>query len=282
LLHAKTHCEAMLQCALMFLLLALAHAKTDTNSLYPPKWSCLQCIAIQDAIRRSILQNITRQEKKGGEVQLEVADIIGDVCHSDAWKSSDYSKDVRKGCTARIREHHRTHTQFWGKKEPDRYKKPETTRWIGYSVCTQPKVNACEHFEIGFSEDVEPNRCSLCRAIVKDTYAITRMSKFAPDAEEHNDFLPLSKKLDKSCANLAQWRSIGHKNQEAVATECKIFYNDYKKALKKLLINQKADYARNFCNTEINVCQHELSRLPFSDDGKDYNEYKARREADEL
>mmetsp|Transcript_69953 Transcript_69953/g.116172 ORF Transcript_69953/g.116172 Transcript_69953/m.116172 type:complete len:284 (-) Transcript_69953:206-1057(-) len=251
----------------------------------PKTGGCLKCIAIQDAIRKSIIRNITIQKRAFPNETPEIDDweVIKDVCKSQSWKECEYSNEVRKGCSRFVEDHHRTISQFWHtSNNVNRYKDKSMTRWSMFSVCTQPKIDTCGPGEGGmFGEEVSNSRCDICRAITKDIFRITRWSKHVPKSDKAEGYADLVYYADQVCDELFQWRSLrqgeeddyGRRGEaeEKIIQECKILYKDYKFYFAKLLIHMDpvgaSTRARNMCNG-VGLCQFEIARLPFAQDGK--------------
>jgi hypothetical protein len=89
-------------------------ALSAIGSAVGKKYSCLQCMAIQDATYRLLNLNITAQQKLNGHVRVDFESVQSELCESDVWKSMSYSKEVRKGCASKVKEHVATSKIFWG------------------------------------------------------------------------------------------------------------------------------------------------------------------------
>jgi len=235
------------------------------------KSPCLQCMAIQLSVRREVLDHISAMEA-AGEVEekqeVPISDIIKGICKSRSWKEANFSVDVRKGCTKRVEGLYRTMMQFWGTSTTRNWKSVQILRWLSYSVCIQPRAHSCGSEPVGMGETVEEDRCSVCRAVVKDTYMITRLSKFQPTHPDNESYAELAGMVEPVCDNLQWWRTIAAKEFDEVVRMCHSLVEDYKRLFDTLLLNRTAPFARNFCNG-IGICQFELADLPYGDDHDD-------------
>eukprot|EP00966_Prymnesium_polylepis_P334161 7389561-Prymnesium_polylepis.1 len=153
-----------------------------------------------------------------------------------------------------------------------------TARWRMSSVCTQMMdsgtkrgwLSPCRHHELTVNAALKPgDRCSMCEAITKDIYHITRMARERPTHTKNETYATLQKKVAGVCDDLELWHTIKESERDDVAAGCNTFTHDFRKLLDTLLLKRTADYARNFCNKVAQVCRYELGSLPFSDDGKD-------------
>jgi hypothetical protein len=97
----------------------------------------------------------------------------------------------------------------------------QAARWKMHSVCKQPSIKACDYFEQGDRDTVETDRCSLCEAITKDVYRITRMARERPTDPANASYAPLKQKMDSVCDDLELWRRIPS-DREKVAEECPV------------------------------------------------------------
>jgi len=234
----------------------------------PRRWNCVQCMAIQHAIRRVLHRQAASLQPEESLTEDELSSAIAGLCKSEEWRSAEYATHVRKGCSNKIREHLDFLVEWWGiNRSKTGLQHMAHQRWLMHSVCTQPAAQACSMRSLSWSDEVDTSRCSLCRAITKDVYTMTRIAGRGIGQRQGGSFAAMKLRLGDVCDELALHRPLPAGDQEHVLVECKILVKDLQSKFEMLLLNRTAMFARNFCNEEVQLCPWELSTLPHADDG---------------
>merc|ERR1711871_1036329 len=103
---------------------------------------------MQEAIHRSIVNNITEISKKsaGGTTQtatVEIGQIIWHLCGSDAWTEQRYAPSLTKTCRREVRKHVDLMTNYWKEKTSEEYQDSAIALRMKRAVCPNQDVGAC-------------------------------------------------------------------------------------------------------------------------------------------
>lgn len=261
--------------------LALLAASARGQKPEAGKVTCGECMTIQEAIRQSIVYNITAMEKKAtpGSTQsatVEIGQIIWKLCGSDAWKEARLQSSFTTACKAFVKHYTDLATNYWKEKSSEEYKDNTLALRMKRAVCANPDVGACELDELPSDyEPLRPDECAVCRAVVGDVFYMVARSRERPTEGKKSDaYFRLVGQLGQVCDQLPMRRAIRNEERDGVTEICDDVWDEHESSFLKLALQRDEEFALSLCSDELEICDDPMTlaelRGPGHDDkGKD-------------
>ena len=229
--------------------------------------SCGECTAIQDAIHRSIVSNITALEQQAlagttTTATVEIGQIIWHLCGSNAWKEARYQPSLTSSCKKFVRQHVDLTTNYWKEKASEEYKDGALALRMKRAVCTNPEVGACALDALPSDyAPLRPDECDVCRAVVADLFGIVDSSRERPTEGKKSDaYYRLVGRLGSVCAELPTRHALRARERDAVHEICEELWDEHEAALLRLALKRGEGFAARLCSDELEVCDAPMAR----------------------
>ena len=229
-------------------------------------FTCGDCTVIQEAIQRSIANNISHFEEKsvGGStatVTVEVGQIIWHLCKSDAWTSQRYQPALTKTCRRETRKHVDLMTNYWKEKTTEEYKDPAFALRMKRAVCPNQDVGACSLDTLPSDyEPLTPDECDVCRAITADIFGIVRFSRDRPTNAGSDAYFRLAGQMSSVCQDMPMRHAIRQEKRQAILEMCEDLWDEHEGAFSRMALHRDASYAAAICSDHAELCDEPTSR----------------------
>jgi len=250
------------------LLPASRGAKVTVTGVSGSDLTCAECSLMQEAIQRTISQNISALEKRavaGSQMTatVQIGQLIWHVCESDAWREQRYRTSLDATCSAVVMAHVDTMTESWKDKSSEAYKEPAMALRMKRAVCTNAALGpACSPEEL--PSDYEPLRadeCAVCRALVGDLFHVVHFSRERPTSAKNDNFFRLHALMAHACAELQMRHAIRPSEVGRVAEMCEDLWDEHEATLTKLALKRSVEYAQSVCTKRLQVCDEDAPPL---------------------
>lgn len=225
------------------------------------QFTCGECSAMQEAIQRSIVANITSFEVKGvaGTTQtatIEVGQIIWHLCGSDAWTTRRHKGSLTQACKREVRKHVDLMTNYWKEKSSDEYKDKALALRMKRAVCPNQDVGACDLETL--PSDYEPLRadeCTVCRAMSSDLFGMVRQSRDKPTSGKSDAYFRLVGLMQGVCEDMPMRHPMRPEQRQNILELCEDLWDEYEAPFSRIALKRTADYASTLCSEELELCE---------------------------
>lgn len=244
-----------------------------------PVLDCVSCLAVQDAIQRSIVHNISEMQRvgiKGGmKGTLPIQHLIPDVCSSKGWKDARYRPAIDASCREISERHWSTLFEIWseeGRSGAAAGKNAYDVFQHDSSVTLRVKRAACGGGDKGLSlcapHELPPDpataaplsRCMLCKAMAVDTFHALGLQRDKPKSPADTAYHRLAEQLSHVCDELPMHRPILPRQVAELREGCQDLWEEHEEAWLGLLTDRTSQKARRICSQSAKLCDRDLTR----------------------